>query len=107
MVQRKDILIQNKITHILNVSSEPLEPFPEAFIYKHCPILDLPETDLRHYFKECFEFIESLIEDQKVVKLLKNKIEKIKLIKFFSPKVGSLQCRSFQKSFNYHRLFDA
>ncbi|KAK3546602.1 hypothetical protein QTP70_030477 [Hemibagrus guttatus] len=47
-----------KVTHVLNVAYGTMNSFPEQFIYKHVPMLDLPETKLTSYLPQCFEFID-------------------------------------------------
>ncbi|XP_028603867.2 dual specificity protein phosphatase 19 [Podarcis muralis] len=49
-----------RVTHVLNVAYGVANAFPNDYIYKTIPILDLPETDIASYFPECFEFIEQV-----------------------------------------------
>ncbi|XP_053126183.1 dual specificity protein phosphatase 19 [Hemicordylus capensis] len=49
-----------RVTHVLNVAYGVENAFPQEFVYKIIPILDLPETDILSYFPECFEFIEQV-----------------------------------------------
>ncbi|XP_078703585.1 dual specificity protein phosphatase 19-like [Branchiostoma floridae x Branchiostoma belcheri] len=55
-----ELLRSNNITHVLNVAAGvETETFPDAFTYKHVPILDLPETNITEYFQDCFAFIKA------------------------------------------------
>ncbi|CAH1238871.1 DUSP19 [Branchiostoma lanceolatum] len=57
---RPELLRSNNVTHVLNVAAGvETEIFPDAFTYKHVPILDLPETNITEFFPECFAFIYS------------------------------------------------
>uniref|UniRef100_A0A8D0E037 Dual specificity protein phosphatase 19 n=1 Tax=Salvator merianae TaxID=96440 RepID=A0A8D0E037_SALMN len=49
-----------KVTHVLNVAYGVENAFPNDYIYKVIPILDLPETDIISYFPECFQFLEQV-----------------------------------------------
>ncbi|XP_066494853.1 dual specificity protein phosphatase 19 [Tiliqua scincoides] len=55
-----DTMKKYGVTHVLNVAYGVENAFPQDFIYKVIPILDLPETDIVSYFPECFEFIEQV-----------------------------------------------
>lgn len=46
------------VTHILNVTIEVPEKFPEKFVYRRIAINDLPSTKLVPYFDEAFRFID-------------------------------------------------
>lgn len=47
-----------QVTHILNVAYGVENAFPDLFIYKTLSILDLPDTDIISYIKECAQFID-------------------------------------------------
>ncbi|KAI0211683.1 Dual specificity protein phosphatase 19 [Lamellibrachia satsuma] len=59
------LLSHHMVTHILNVASFTLDPtiYTDHMVYKHTPILDLPDTDISCYFDKCFSFIESARQD--------------------------------------------
>lgn len=46
------------VTHILNVTMEVPEKFPEKFTYRRVAISDLPSTKIVPHFKEAFHFID-------------------------------------------------
>jgi protein-tyrosine phosphatase len=54
----KNTLEQFEITHILNLGYGVQNAFEDDYNYKKLDILDTPETDIRKYFDECFEFID-------------------------------------------------
>ncbi|XP_069471876.1 dual specificity protein phosphatase 19 isoform X2 [Ambystoma mexicanum] len=56
--QDLDTLKKYKVSHILNVAWGVANAFPDDFICKSIPILDLPETNITSYFLECFDFIQ-------------------------------------------------
>ncbi|KAI1898168.1 hypothetical protein AGOR_G00069570 [Albula goreensis] len=56
-----------KVTHILNVAYGVENAFPDLFIYKTLSILDLPDTVITSYFKECSEFIDQALAEKGVV----------------------------------------
>lgn len=56
----QDTMKKYGVTHVLNVAYGVENAFPQDFIYKVIPILDIPETDIVSYFPECFEFIEQV-----------------------------------------------
>jgi len=46
------------VTHILNVATGVPNCFPADFTYKRLNIRDHPDMDIRHYFEDCFRFID-------------------------------------------------
>ena len=54
----KKTLEQFEITHILNLAYGVENAFEDEYNYKKLEILDTPETDIKKYFDECFEFID-------------------------------------------------
>lgn len=46
------------VTHILNVATGIPNCFPADFTYKRLNIRDHPDMDIRHYFDDCFKFID-------------------------------------------------
>ncbi|RNA41618.1 phosphatase Slingshot 2 -like protein [Brachionus plicatilis] len=53
-----DSLVNDRVTHILNVSSEVDNFFPDAFKYLNIRVLDIDETDLLKEFDRTFKFIQ-------------------------------------------------
>ncbi|RWS14596.1 dual specificity protein phosphatase 19-like protein [Dinothrombium tinctorium] len=53
-----DLLVDNSITHILNVAVGVSNEFEDKFIYRNVPILDVPEFELKQCLKLCFDFID-------------------------------------------------
>lgn len=53
-----DLLKLHGVTHILNVAAMLPNTFPNYFTYCNLDILDLPETDIRTYFTQAFQFID-------------------------------------------------
>lgn len=47
-----------QVTHILNVAYGVENAFPDLFIYKTLSIMDLPDTNIISYIKECAQFID-------------------------------------------------
>lgn len=47
-----------EVTHILNVGYGIENAYEDEYNYKKIEILDVPETDIRKYFGDCFEFID-------------------------------------------------
>ncbi|XP_002737637.1 dual specificity protein phosphatase 19-like [Saccoglossus kowalevskii] len=62
-----DLLVENKVTHILNVASLVDNHFEDDFIYLKLEILDIPETDITRYFDQCFKFIDEAKSSNGVV----------------------------------------
>ena len=56
--QNITLLIKEGVTHILNVSTEVSNFFPDKFIYHRIPILDQESTDIAPYFGPAIEFIK-------------------------------------------------
>ncbi|XP_018584400.1 dual specificity protein phosphatase 19 [Scleropages formosus] len=56
--QDLDTLRKLKVSHILNVAYGVENSFPHLFEYKTLNILDLPETPITSYFRECSQFID-------------------------------------------------
>lgn len=48
------------VTHILNVTIEVMNRFPEKYVYKRIAISDMPATKLVPHFDEAFRFIETV-----------------------------------------------
>ncbi|CDW56498.1 dual specificity protein phosphatase [Trichuris trichiura] len=51
------LLVQNRVTHIINAGTKVENYFPETFVYKRIVIQDLPTEDIKKYFEECNDFI--------------------------------------------------
>jgi protein-tyrosine phosphatase len=47
------------VTHVLNVTGEVPDRFPDQFVYKRIAISDMPSTKLEQHFDEAFRFIET------------------------------------------------
>ncbi|CAG2109222.1 unnamed protein product [Medioppia subpectinata] len=58
VAQDKPTLQAYEITHILNLAYGVNNCFEDDYNYKKIEILDVPETDIKTYFEECFEFID-------------------------------------------------
>ncbi|KAI1899499.1 hypothetical protein AGOR_G00062430 [Albula goreensis] len=56
-----------KVSHILNVAYGVENSFPDLFVYKTLNILDLPDTIITSYFKECSQFIDQAKAENGVV----------------------------------------
>ena len=54
----KKTLETYEITHILNLAYGVTNTFEDDYNYKKLDILDTPETQIKTYFEECFEFID-------------------------------------------------
>ncbi|XP_013784671.2 dual specificity protein phosphatase 19-like isoform X2 [Limulus polyphemus] len=59
VAQDLDILHRIHVTHILNVATGIPNLYEQEFIYKRINIFDLPETNIRIFFDDCFYFIDS------------------------------------------------
>ena len=59
-----DSLMSNRITHILNVSSEVDNFFPDIFKYLNVRVLDIEETDLLKEFDRTNKFIQEAKEQE-------------------------------------------
>lgn len=62
-----EVLMNAGITHILNVSSEKIESFPNDFTYHHIPILDLPEEHLIVKLDQCVCYIDSVKDEGRLL----------------------------------------
>jgi len=47
-----------KVTHVLNMTEELENAFPDRFLYKNIRIQDRPSTQIDRYFAECIAFID-------------------------------------------------
>lgn len=59
--QNREILRENKITHIVNVTTNVENKFESELSYKRVRIYDLASENIKDYFDEVFEFIESAL----------------------------------------------
>ncbi|CAF0835985.1 unnamed protein product [Brachionus calyciflorus] len=57
-----DTLVNDRVTHILNVSSEVDNFFPDTFKYLNIRVLDVDETDLLKEFNRTYKFIQEAKE---------------------------------------------
>lgn len=57
-----NLLEEKGITHILNVAYGVENCFPEKFIYRTLPLLDVPETNILSIFQTTNEFLRTSIE---------------------------------------------
>lgn len=55
------------ITHVLNLATNVDNFFPSDLIYKRIEILDLPSSDIRIHFDDCFAFINEALSNGKKV----------------------------------------
>lgn len=62
-----DTLLRYKVSHVLNVAYGVTNLFSDRLVYKTLQILDLPDTDITSYFKECSSFIDEAKEQSGVV----------------------------------------
>lgn len=62
VAQDIDLLNQNKITHILNLTTNIPNRF-EHIVYKKIVMLDISSQNIRQFFDESFEFIEESLKD--------------------------------------------
>jgi len=67
VASNKDLLHQNSITHIVNVTSDIPEYFPSAFKYFTIPIIDWGDQNLLEHFDEVFPFIDEGIAQGSVL----------------------------------------
>ncbi len=63
----KDLLNKHNITHILNITAHAENKFISEIIYKQIKIDDFPSVAINTFFEESFQFIDSALNDQKVV----------------------------------------
>ena len=64
VAQDIDLLKENNITHILNLTTNIPNRF-EHIVYKKIIMLDIASQNIRQYFEESFEFIEESLKDPK------------------------------------------
>ena len=57
----RDLLSVNKITHIINITSNVLNKFEKELVYMKIHMYDLPVEEIEKYFKVTFEFIETAL----------------------------------------------
>ncbi|XP_061546553.1 dual specificity protein phosphatase 19-like isoform X1 [Phycodurus eques] len=62
-----DTLQRYQVSHVLNVAYGVADLFLNQLVYKSVQILDLPETDITSYVKECGSFIDQAREQDGVV----------------------------------------
>ncbi|XP_061140714.1 dual specificity protein phosphatase 19-like [Syngnathus typhle] len=62
-----DILQRYQVSHVLNVAYGVANLFPHQLLYKTVQILDLPDTEITSYLKECGSFIDQAREQDGVV----------------------------------------
>uniref|UniRef100_G3PCS2 Dual specificity phosphatase 19 n=1 Tax=Gasterosteus aculeatus aculeatus TaxID=481459 RepID=G3PCS2_GASAC len=62
-----DTLQRHKVSHVLNVAYGVANLFPDQYVYKALPILDLPDTDITAYLGECSSFVDRAREKGGVV----------------------------------------
>jgi len=55
--QDSTALTRFKVTHILNVSDEVENTFPDRFQYQRISVKDMPNVKLEQFFPDAFEFI--------------------------------------------------
>uniref|UniRef100_A0A4D5R988 protein-serine/threonine phosphatase n=1 Tax=Scolopendra viridis TaxID=118503 RepID=A0A4D5R988_SCOVI len=67
VAQDLPLLQKHKVSHILNLASGVENAFGDTFIYKKLNVLDLPETNIRKCFDECFNFIDEARKNNGVV----------------------------------------
>jgi len=65
-----DELEENKITHILNVTKEIDNFYPEKFHYKNILLYDLEDSNLLDHWETTFRFIGNDIRTEKSVILV-------------------------------------
>lgn len=51
-----------QVSHVLNVAYGVANKFPDYIMYKTLQILDLPDTDITSYLRECSIFIDQARE---------------------------------------------
>ena len=65
--KNKQLLEENKITHILICAGELEEKFPKNFEYKKLKVQDNPNFNIQNLFQETFEWVDTAIENQGVI----------------------------------------
>jgi dual specificity MAP kinase phosphatase len=63
--RNKKILDENKITHILNLTTNIPNKYDSILVYKKLIILDFESQNIRQYFEESFEFIDEALKNEK------------------------------------------
>jgi len=63
----KEALQESQISHVLICANSLKPAFPNDFVYKSLPLNDSPSQDIKQYFEESVEFIDSAIKEQKNV----------------------------------------
>ncbi|XP_067143988.1 dual specificity protein phosphatase 19-like [Centruroides vittatus] len=63
VAQDLNILKSNNITHILNLAYGQPNQFCSYFTYKKLNVRDDPEENIKQYFEECFNFIDSGLQN--------------------------------------------
>ena len=63
--RNKKLLDENKITHILNLTTNIPNKHDSHIIYKKLIILDFESQNIRQYFEEAFEFIDEALKNEK------------------------------------------
>ena len=61
-VESKAKMTELGITHILTAAAHMEPHFPEKITYKCLDVDDTPRENLRPFFEECIEFIESALK---------------------------------------------
>lgn len=65
VAENRNLLRQNNITHVLNLTSNVANKFEDDEIkYKTIIIYDLPQQDIGKYFEEAFQFIDEALFNQ-------------------------------------------
>ena len=57
----RSLLSTNKITHIINITSNVLNKFEKELVYLKIHMWDLPVQEIENHFEETFEFIETAL----------------------------------------------
>ena len=60
--RNKKLLDENKITHILNLTTNIPNKYDSYIVYKKLIILDFESQNIRQYFEEAFEFIDEALK---------------------------------------------
>ena len=63
--RNKKLLDENKITHILNLTTNIPNKYDSYITYKKLIILDFESQNIRQYFEEAFEFIDTALKNDK------------------------------------------
>ena len=79
--RNKKLLDENKITHILNLTTNIANKYDSYITYKKLIILDFESQNIRQYFEEAFEFIDNALKSEKNAVLVHcNAGEKLKVV---------------------------